>query len=106
MADLTNTMICWNPGGDVALVSWPARGEEDSKFSMSSGACYFSVQKSNFEARKCRVFIDALTLIVRDGCDPQKVHAALLGLDEYVDGLPDDMLPKSLLRKCIEKEDA
>ena len=73
---------------------------------MSCGACYLSVQKSNFEARKCRVFIDALTLIVRDGCDPQKVHAALLGLDEYVDGLPDDMLPKSLLRKRIEEEDA
>ena len=52
--------------------------------------------------RKCRAFIDAMTLVVRDGCDPHKVHAAMMGLDEYVDALPDDMLPRDLLAKRME----
>lgn len=51
MRNLTDTMICWNPGGDVALV-----------------------------------------------------HNALLGLEKYVDGLPDDMLPPDILAARRERE--
>jgi len=37
------------------------------------------------------VFVEAMHLIVRDRCDPQAVHRALLGLDEYRSGCSDDM---------------
>jgi hypothetical protein len=46
----------------------------------------------DFEERKARVFIQAVHLIVRDRCDPLAVHRALLGLEEYQDGLAEDAL--------------
>ena len=48
---------------------------------------------------------EAMILIVRDKCDPQAVHQAFLGLEEYAHGLPDEMLPKELLRKRHEDEE-
>lgn len=100
--NLTNTMICWDMGGNVALVPWPDRRGASDKFQRSTGACYDVVRGGDFEQRKCRAFIDAMTLVVRDGCDPHKVHAAMMGLDEYVDALPDDMLTRDLLAKRME----
>ena len=97
--NLTNTMICWDVGGEVALVPWPDKRGLSDKYQRSTGACYDVVRQGNFEQRKCRAFIDAMTLIVRDGCEPKEVHTAFMNIEEYVDGLPDDMLPSELYAK-------
>lgn len=91
MADYTNTMLCWNDRGDVALVPWPDTERRAQRLTKSGGAAYSAVRNASFDERKTRVFIDAVHLIVRDGCDPHVVHRALLGLDEYRDGLAEDM---------------
>ena len=98
MRNLTDTMICWNMGGEVALVPWPEKGA-GKKYRYSAGACYIKIKDSSFEARKTYAFILATILMTRDKCEPQVVHSAFLGLEEYVDGLPDDMFPPELLDK-------
>ena len=105
MKRLDEVMICWNPGGDVAVVNWPDESQASKGYRMTSGACYAKTHKLDHEQRKTLVFIDAVKLIVRDGCDPWKVHQALLGVKEYVDGLPNDMLPKDLLTQRLEAEE-
>lgn len=101
MPDLTNTMICWNLGGEVALVPWPDTHRLSDRYQSTSGACYTHVHEADFEQRKVFAFIDALKLMVGYKCDPAVVHAAFLCLDEYVDGLPDDMLPPDLLAQRL-----
>lgn len=89
--NLTNTMICWNPGGAVALVPWPDRAGASDRFEMSGGACYGEVKRASFEQRKAMAFIEAMHLIVRDGCDPAEVNRVLMGLEEYRAGCSGDM---------------
>lgn len=77
----------------MALIPYPdSVGLQDKLgLSMSWRACNFYLHDLPFEVRKCEVFIKAVHLIVRDGCDPGAVHQALLGLEEYEDGCSDDM---------------
>jgi hypothetical protein len=71
----TNTMLCWNPGGDVAMVS----GQEKKLF-----ANYIPAGDRRSDAA---VFILSMLLTHRDGCSALRVNAALLEVKEYVDGL-------------------
>lgn len=97
--NLLNTMICWIPDtDDVFLHPWPdnrddlgRKEKETGKHYMTGGACYTAIHKMSFEKRKMHVFIEAIHMIVRDECDPIAVHKALLGLDEYNDGLAADV---------------
>jgi hypothetical protein len=85
-------MLCWNPGtAQVALVAWPDPVRASGAYQSSALACYSAVQKMTPEQLKVTCFIEAMHLIVRDGCDPVAVHQALLGVSEYVDGCADDM---------------
>ena len=105
-----NTMLCWNPSdmqprreqkerGAVALVPWPDHRSLSDQYVMSGLAAYRNIQTGSFEHRKLMIFITAVQAIVRDGCDPMAVHNALLGLEEYRDGLADDMPGVVELRK-------
>jgi len=104
MRSLTNTMICWNPGGDVALFDWPDADRASRQYQRANGACNSFVQYMDFEQRKLLVFTTAIMIIVRDNCDPQAVHQALLGLEEYASELPGGMLPEELLAMRREWE--
>lgn len=85
-------MLCWNPGtAEVGLVPWPDRSRASDQYRMSSLACNVWMREKSFEVRKCYAFIEAMLAIIRDGCDPLAVHKAMLGLEEYRDGCPDDM---------------
>jgi hypothetical protein len=85
-------MLCWNPGTDqVALVDWPDRIRASDKYEMTQLGCFTDFNKASFGVRKTLCFIEAMHLIVRDKCDPQAVHKAMLGMEEYLDGCSDDM---------------
>lgn len=85
-------MLCWNPGTDqVALAKWPDERGWSEPYLCTHLACWTHVRAASFEQRKAIVFQVAMTLIIRDGCDPQAVHRALLGLAEYRDGCAEDM---------------
>lgn len=87
-------MICWNPNSDqVSLIPWPDNADMQDRLSlsMSWGACNLFLHDLSFEVRKCEVFIKAMHLIVRDGVNPDAVHKAFLGIEEYLDGCSDDM---------------
>lgn len=85
-------MLCWNTdSADVALVPWPDPKGLSCRYQRTSMACYSEVQHMTFEQLKTQCFIEAMHLIVRDGCDPQAVHRALLGVTEYADGCAPDM---------------
>ena len=91
--DATNGMLCWNPGTDqVEVLPHPDKDRKSRKYKMSCLACNIPLKKATFEQRKTLVFIEAIHLIVRDRCDPDAVHKALLNLEEYQDGLADDLL--------------
>jgi len=104
MLNLENTMVCWNVGGDVELFAWGDTSKKCRCYEMSSGACYEHIRTASFIERKCEAFILANMLIIRDKCDPTTVHKALSGLEEYIDGLPDEMLSPANRRKRLEKE--
>lgn len=90
--DATEVMLCWTPGtANVALVPWPDENRISSTYERSSLACFGEFRKLNFEQRKAQIFIEAMTLIIRDACDPEAVHLTLSGLREYRDGCPIDM---------------
>lgn len=85
-------MLCWTPGTDeVALVPWPDVTRRSDNYECSTLACNTDIQQGGFAYRKMAVFVEAVHLVIRDECDPQAVHRALLGLEEYRDGLSDDM---------------
>ena len=85
-------MLCWTPDTDkVALVRWPDTCGASKAYLCSALACDFAVHEMTFEQRKTMVFIEAMHLIIRDGCAARAVHRALLGLEEYRDGLSADM---------------
>jgi hypothetical protein len=74
----TNTMLCWNPGGDVALVTIQ---EKNTKL--------FANRLPAGDSRSdAAVFILSMLLTHRDGCSSLRVNAALLEIKEYWDGLP------------------
>lgn len=88
----TNAALLWNPGtSQVVVVPWPIEHGLDRVFKMSALGPSAEMRSLGFEARKARVFIEAMHLIVRDRCNPMSVHRALLNLEEYRDGLSDDM---------------
>ena len=90
--DATEAMLCWTPdSGAVRLVRWPDLSGKSNKYEMTGLACYSHVREMSFEQRKALVFVEAMHLIVRDGCYPKAVHDALLGLREYRDGCACDM---------------
>ena len=87
-----DVMLCWTPRTrDVALIRWPDESGANRNYERSALACFSDFRKLSFEKRKAQIFIQALHLIVRDGCPSDAVHTALLGLEEYVDALADDM---------------
>ncbi|MCF5725332.1 MULTISPECIES: hypothetical protein [Pseudomonas] len=90
--DATEVMLCWTPGtANVALVPWPDVQRASTPYQCSSLACYGEFREMTFEQRKAQIFIEAMTLIIRDECDPSAVHHALCGLNEYRAGCPVDM---------------
>lgn len=85
-------ILCWNAGtNQVALVRWPDIANTSSQYRSTGLACYQNIQNMSFEQRKVQIFIAAMHLIARDGCDPKAVHQALSGLKEYCDGCSPDM---------------
>lgn len=49
MADLTNTMICWDYEGKVGLVPYPDERNLSYEYEMSHGACWAYVHKLDVE---------------------------------------------------------
>lgn len=85
-------MLCWNAGtSEVALVRWPDMDNTSASYQLTGLACYPNIRDMTFEERKTQVFITAMHLIARDGCDPKAVHQALSGLKEYCAGCSADM---------------
>ena len=68
---------------------WPARGRA-RELAISTLACNSDTHGTDFRGRQVAVLAEALTAIVRDGCDPAEVHRACMGLDEYRAAMPDD----------------
>lgn len=90
--NLTNTMVCWNPDStEIALVPWPDRVGASDNYDFTEGACDSKYDRKNFEHRKMLVFILAMQMIIRDNMPPNLVHSVLLSLEEYKDGLADDV---------------
>lgn len=88
----TNTILCWTPEtAHVGLVPWPDHGDLSRCYMCTALAPWVHVRKMNAKERQLIVFSEAMSLIVRDKCDPMAVHQALLSLDEYRDGCAEDM---------------
>ena len=81
-------MICWNnDSSDVEIFPYPDLLMESACYSKS-----LPIGDNSFETTKSQLFINAMHLVVRDGCCPIAVHNKFLELEEYRDGCSDDML--------------
>ena len=88
---LENSMLCWNPGGTVTVVPWPDTARLSENYACTGLACWGWFRRATPSTRKLHVFVEAMHLIIRDGCDPLVVNAALLVIDEYRDLCAQDM---------------
>lgn len=91
---LIEAMLCWNPGkAEVMVVSHtdPREIITADKLQNSSLACYGVWESLTAARRRELMLMEALQLIVRDKCDAEAVHRALLRIDEYVEFCADDM---------------
>jgi hypothetical protein len=92
MRSAKTVMLCWNPDSDqVALIDLADPYNLSKEYSRKTFAYFSGFRKCSFEKRKAQLFIEAMHLIIRDGCSPEAVHKALLELEEYRDGLACDM---------------
>ena len=93
------SMVMWKPNSSNVMVVpiWNGPGrrpqEDDEK---KNYPYWFSGRDSRYRGlsalrTKLIVYIEAIHLIVRDKVDPKSVHKAFLAIDEYVDGLADDV---------------
>ena len=82
-------ILAWIPGTDDVKLVKP--GEHVTPGYYTGLGCYTHIEAMNFEDRKKMIFIEAMHLIIRDKCNPDAVHKALLGLEEYRDGCSNDM---------------
>lgn len=80
----------WKPGtGNVWVL--PIGKEPDGDFTCTGLGAYSRYQGLSPEETMAAVFIEAYKLIVRDKCDSMAVHSAFLWVQEYRDGIPEDM---------------
>lgn len=77
-------MALWEPGGEVLIVPYPNTTGAGDHLPYSALACYTGYTKASDAEVVLAVFCCALTMIVRDGCDPAIVHREFLKIDEYV----------------------
>lgn len=88
-------ILCWDPeSAHVQVFEFPppdGNWARWSGFECTALADDARIHAMDFEQRKQAVFIEALHLIVRDGCNPVAVHRALLNLKEYRAGCAPDM---------------
>lgn len=92
-ATALNKMLCWNSGTDqIALVEWPDKTNCSRAYENTALAASAYVRDLEPTELKLLVSRLAIRLIVHDRCDPQAVHRALLPLEEYRDGLSEDLL--------------
>lgn len=88
--NLKNTMIYWNADtNEVRLVDWPASRKDDGFCSW--GACNTEISGGSFTFRRSMLFIHAYHMAL-EGVSPEKIHRALIPLDEYRDGIAEDLL--------------
>ena len=82
----------WNPGSDQAAV-FPLPDRDGRSRDPIRYRRWVTAHPDRSTQQNTQVLLaDALVAIVRDGCDPNAVHRALLGVREYCDALPKDAL--------------
>ena len=87
-------MIVWTPtidsqankptAGRIELGPHPPRNDDWGKNTAYSGGCCFLDRKRYPRWQQVAMMLtDFHQIVVRDGLDPQRVHAAFLAIDEY-----------------------
>lgn len=85
------SMIAWNPRGEVLVVAWPDKARRAEHLRYTVGACFSATDKLSPDEVVAQVFIDFHTLVVRDGIDPLKAHAEFMKIDEYRERISEDI---------------
>ena len=100
---LKDAVVGWQsrPGGRVVVA--PLGTNLPMDFATTGGVWVGLDERSPLEV-KTFILIAALHMIVRDGLDPQTVHTALLGVDEYRDACSDDMPGVAKLRARLNED--
>lgn len=99
---LKDSMVMWKPdSSNIKVMSRDVYLAEvqDNNIRQSYRKLYpywFSGRNSKYKGlsalkSKMMIYIEAIHIIVRDKVDPDAVHKEFLNIDEYVDGLADDM---------------
>lgn len=85
MANVKDSMVCWNPGTDeVALIPWPDKAHLSDAFQSSYLACMSEIQAMTDPLElEIAAYTTTIRMIVRDGVDPAAAHKAMSELDEY-----------------------
>lgn len=103
---MSEALIAWTSNGECKVGRLLREGERDwtDGYEMTGGAAYTRVRRMEGEAAKAQAFIEWHTLVLRDGVDPKQAHEEFLQIDEYRDGLADEMLPLKYFRQRLEEE--
>ena len=80
----------WKPGTDSVLIL-PHGKEPIGDLPFSGLGAYSKYRSMSSIETVAAVFIEAYQMVVRDKCDPVAVHNAFLWVQEYRDGISEDM---------------
>lgn len=85
-------MFAWNPNSnDIEIGPWPDSTGWSDKYRMTGGATYSHLRSMSKTELIGYMFIEAMHLIIRDKVDPIAVHNAFCQIDEYREGLAEDV---------------
>src|SRR5579871_37601 len=85
-------MIVWSPNrkempaetrGKVRVVKFDPHSNDTDNFIGSDGACELSWKEANETRRLFMLYRLLHTLVMTQGIEPQTVHEAFMGIDEY-----------------------
>lgn len=92
---LKDTIIAYNPGTAEIAVG-PLLSEDGADwtrpYSYTIGAAFSEVRELTGMKARHRVMSDFIGAVVRDGVDIDAAHEAFSMIEEYLDGIPHDLL--------------
>jgi hypothetical protein len=89
---LKDTLIAWNPGGEIQVGPLAENRKWSAAYRMSGGGCYTEVKSARGDSAKVFALAEFNAIVVRDGVPVSDADREFMKIDEYRDAIASDLL--------------
>jgi hypothetical protein len=89
---LKDTLIAWNPGGEIQVGPLANNRHWSTPYFMTSGGCYTEVAKARGDKAKAFVLAEFIAIVLHDGISLGDAHREFSKIDEYRNAIPADVV--------------